>query len=260
MTKPPQTREPATLPQRIRSDIERKILSGQWRSGHRVPFEHELMQQYGCSRMTVNKALTHLAAAGLIVRRRRAGSFVAQPRAQSVVLEIPDIQADIQSRGQTYGLVLLSRRRRRPRKEQTDEQALAKEGDLLALRCLHLANGRPFALEDRLISLVAVPLAAAVDFSVEPPGSWLLAHVPWTRAQHRISALNADREVAGHLKLSPQAACLVLERKTWRDTEPITFVRQIFPGDAYDLIAQFAPTTPRGALDGQNGPQASAPK
>ncbi len=53
------------------------------------PYEHELMAQYGCARMTVNRAIASLASAGLIERRRRAGSFVAQPRMQSAVLENP---------------------------------------------------------------------------------------------------------------------------------------------------------------------------
>lgn len=51
----------STLHQRIRADIGERIRSGAWSPGHRIPFEHELMAQYGCSRMTVNKALSPLA-------------------------------------------------------------------------------------------------------------------------------------------------------------------------------------------------------
>ena len=59
---------------RIQNDVERSILSGEWPPGHRIPFEHELTVQYGCSRMTVNKALTDLVKRGLIERRRKAGT------------------------------------------------------------------------------------------------------------------------------------------------------------------------------------------
>ena len=62
-----------TLYKTIRQDIERRILTGEWPPGHRIPFEHEIMARYGCSRMTVNKALSELAQADLIERRRRAG-------------------------------------------------------------------------------------------------------------------------------------------------------------------------------------------
>jgi GntR family transcriptional regulator, histidine utilization repressor len=233
--------ESATLHRRIRSDIERRILTGEWRPGDRIPVEHELMAKYQCARMTVNKAIASLADAGLIVRRRRAGSFVAQPRIQSVVLEIPDIQAEITARGEQYALRLLARRRRKPIGNRPEEKTLAGRGDLLALRCLHLANGRPFALEERLISLASVPEAQHVDFTAESPGKWLLGHVPWTQAEHRITAVNADRDTAQTLDIEPRAACLALERRTWRAAEHITHVRQIFPGTHYDLIARFAP-------------------
>jgi len=53
-----------TLHLQIRSNIEKQILSGAWKPGHRIPFEHELVQQYGCSRMTVNKAIGELVNVG----------------------------------------------------------------------------------------------------------------------------------------------------------------------------------------------------
>ncbi len=229
------------LHRRIRADIERRILTGEWHPGDRIPFEHELMAQYRCARMTVSKAIASLVEAGLIVRRRRAGSFVAQPRIHSVILEIPDIQAEITARGEHYGLRLLSRRRRKPVASSPEEKTLAGKGDLLALRCIHLANGRPFALEDRLISLASVPQAEHVDFTVESPGTWLLGHVPWTQAEHRITAVNADRDTARTLDIGLHTACLALDRRTWRASAHITHVRQLFPGTHYDLIARFTP-------------------
>ncbi|MDZ4372108.1 MAG: GntR family transcriptional regulator, partial [Phenylobacterium sp.] len=54
------------LHQRIRGDIEARIRSGEWPPGYRVPFEAELMTEYGCARMTVSKAMSALADAGLI--------------------------------------------------------------------------------------------------------------------------------------------------------------------------------------------------
>jgi GntR family histidine utilization transcriptional repressor len=39
------------------------------------------------------------------------------------------------------------------------------------------------------------------------------------------------------------AACLEIERWTWRVDAPVTRVRQLFPGDRYDLVAEFNPGT-----------------
>jgi GntR family transcriptional regulator, histidine utilization repressor len=231
---------PGALHQRIRSDIEAKILSGEWGPGHRIPFEHELTEQYGCSRMTVSKAITTLAEAGLIERRRRAGSFVARPRVHSAVLDIPDLKSEIEGRGEAYGFQLLSCDRRPA--QGADEAELAGGRALLALRGLHFAAGRPFALEDRLISLRAAPEAARIDFAQVSPGAWLLEHIPWTEAENRISALAADAETARLLALPPKAACLAVERRTWRAGLGVTRVLQVFPGGVYDLVAHFGPS------------------
>jgi len=228
----------SSLYEKIRKNIEDKILTGAWAPGHRIPFERDLMAQYGCARMTVNRAIASLVDAGLIVRRRRVGSFVAQPHIRSLILDIPDIKADVVARGGSYGLRLLSRKVRKALR--ADEKALAGQGPVVVLRCLHLANGRPFALEDRIINLKAVPAAEVADFSVDPPGTWLLDHVPWTEAEHRITAINADAATARVLDVPPGEACLMLERRTWRGKANITAVRQIFLGATYDLIARFS--------------------
>ena len=227
----------SSLHEKIRETIEGKILSGAWAPGYRIPFERDLMSQYGCARMTVNRALASLVDAGLIVRRRRVGSFVAQPHIRSVILDIPDIKADVVARGGSYGLRLISRKVRKA--ARADEKALAGQGPVVVLRCLHLANGRPFALEDRIINLKAVPAAATADFSVAPPGTWLLVHVPWTEAEHRITAVNADAATSEILDVPAGEACLMLERRTWRGKANVTAVRQIFVGATYDLIARF---------------------
>jgi GntR family histidine utilization transcriptional repressor len=230
-----------TLHQIIVSEIEGRILSGEWPPGYRIPYEHELMTHYGCARMTVNKALAGLVKSGLIVRRQRAGSFVAHPRPPSAILDIPDIQADIERRGMVYAMRLLSRRRRKPVVRDEAESQLAGGGELLDLTCLHLGDGRPFALEERLISLASVPEAESVDFVEIAPGTWLLGHVPWTEAEHRIAAITADRRLADLLDIAPGAACLALSRRTWRGGDHITHVVQYFPGSGFDLVARFTP-------------------
>lgn len=229
------------LHQRIYADIEGRILAGDWRPGRRVPSEAELGAEYACARMTVNRALSELARRGLVVRRRRAGTFVAEPGLQSAVLAIPDLQAEIEGRGQVYGYHRLKRRIRSAVAQDAEELELAGHGELLELECLHEADGQPLAFERRLISLEAVPEAACTDFAEEPPGGWLLRSAPWTAAENRISAIAADAVVASALGLNGGAPCLEVERHTWREDRAVTRVWQTFPGSAYHLVARFEP-------------------
>lgn len=232
---------PQALYQRIRADLEDKILSGRWPPGHRIPFEHELVESYQCSRMTVNKVLSGLAAAGIIERKRRVGSFVAKPVVQSAVLHIPDIQAEIAKRGEAYDYELIARKRRKATKDDLERLGTERGCDVLVLSCRHIAKGRPFAYEERLINLDVVPPAVEIDFAQTPPGTWLLGHVPWSEAEHQITATLADEKARQALALKKPSACLVVERRTWRKNKVITSVRVTYPNDLYRLTARFTP-------------------
>jgi GntR family transcriptional regulator, histidine utilization repressor len=236
----PQRADERSLSLRISGDLAARIRRGDWRPGFRIPFEHELTAQYGCARATANKAVLSLVAAGLVERRRRAGSFVARPHLQSAVLQIPDIEAEISGRGQAYGYDLLLRRERQG-SSSPDESALGAKGRVLQIHCRHLANGRPLAVEERIVNLEVVPEAGGQDFTTQAPGPWLLAHVAWSEARHQIEAINPPKALAARLGVAPADACLSVKRWTWREGEGVTFVRQIFPGASYDLVARFTP-------------------
>ena len=230
-----------SLHQRILSEIEARILSGEWRPGHRIPFEHELTTQYNCSRMTVNKVMTQLAKAGLIERRRRAGSFVTRPHSQSAVLAIQTPKAEVQALGLPYRHEVVRRGRRKSTPADRQRLGLAAPGPVLALLCRHFAGPRPFCYEERIINLAAVPEADRVDFAVVAPGTWLVERVPWSSAENRIKAIGADAAEAEALQVAVGTPCLVVERQTWSLDAPVTAVRLLYPGSDYELVARFAP-------------------
>jgi len=230
------------LHQRILSDIQNRILSGEWVAGQKIPVEHEFMKQYKCSRMTVSKVLTQLANARMIERHRKLGSFVSRPHSQSAVLTINDIKADVAALGQPYSFEILHRARRRSTREDKALLGSEKSIPVLELVCLHMAGEQPFCFEQRLINLEAVPQVAKLSFTDEPPGTWLLHSVPWMLAQHRIRAAEASRKVAAALKIRPKSPVLTVERTT-RSAEStgITFVRLDYPAELHELVASFAP-------------------
>lgn len=231
----PDTSDTVSVSERIRLDLERQILSGGLKPDDRIPLERELMEIYDCSRMTVNKAVSELASRGLIVRRKRAGSFVAHPPSDSTILDIPDIRLDLERKGHVYGYQLLCRAVRAAK--GAEEAALAgRDGRLIELRGVHRADGQPFGYERRLVSLSAVPEIEAEDFAETPPGTWLLGHVPWSQAEHRIFAVGAEGDIAAHLDIAEGAPCLMLERRTWLNGMPVTHVWQTFPGDRHSFV------------------------
>lgn len=188
-----------------------------------------------------------LAEAGLVERRKRAGTFVAAPRIHSAVLDIPDIGDLVRSRGEQYRYQQIDRAMRASRAVHPAEAIFSSR--LAELTGLHCADGEAFAHEFRLVAIAAVPNILKADFGTDPPGSWLLREVRWTRATHRITAVNPDPVVANALGIDRATACLRLERTTWDEHRPITYTRQTFVGHRYDLVAEFGAqgSTPRGS-------------
>lgn len=231
-----------SLHQRILSDLQQLILTGEWAPGCKIPIEQELMKQYNCSRMTVSKVLTQLANARMIERRRKSGSVVSRPAAQSAVLTIPDIKAEVAALGQPYRFEILRRARRRSSTEERGVLGVERAIPVVEIVCCHYAGPRPFCLEQRVINLDAVPESAEETFEQTSPGTWLLQRVPWTLAEHRIRAAEADAEMARVLKIRAKSAVLMIERTTRSaQATPITFVRLIYPADQHELVATFSP-------------------
>lgn len=240
---PPAEETAEALPRygEIRRELERAIVSGQWPPGHRVPPEQELVKRYGCSRMTVNKALSALAATGLIVRRRRSGSFVAAPVNEANVLQVRPVEEDVRRNNKQYRLQVVQRAVRKATERDAARLAVAAGTPVLALACVHFADGRPFAAEERLINLAAVPSAGDQAFNDVSPGHWLLTKVPWSEAEHHIRAVNADAAMAAALDIDVRDACLVVERRTANAGQPVTHVILSYPGERHALVARFNP-------------------
>jgi GntR family transcriptional regulator len=79
----------APLYEQIAATLRRRITSGKVAIGDSLPTEAALCERYGVSRHTAREALRRLRDAGLITRRRRAGSTVTASSAASPAFTLP---------------------------------------------------------------------------------------------------------------------------------------------------------------------------
>ena len=229
------------LHEQIRRAVCAPIVSGAWQPGQRVPSEHELMALFGASRMTVNRAMRALADDGLIVRRRRTGSVVASAAGDRAVMSMGSIRAAVEVGGQVYSYECLARHRARATDDIAGRFKIAAGTPLLNLSWRHVADSRPAALEDYWINLAAIPEAADEMFDTMPPGEWLAARLPWSKSRYVVTAANAGVATAKLLDLEPGTACLKIDRRSWRNGVPATFVTCLYPGAGHALTGEVAP-------------------
>ena len=229
------------LYEQIRRAIEERVLSGAWAPGTRVPPEHQLMELFAASRMTVHRALTALAEEGVVERRRRTGTVVAQPLTEHPIVGILSIPEEVERSGRTHSFRLLHRRIGRAARLAVRWLDTPPPGPLLHLHLLHLADGVPHAFEDRLIHLASVPAARDADFAQTPPGTWLLHQATWSEADHTIGAVGATAVEAQRLAIPVGEPCLEIVRRTWLQDHEVTRVRLLYPGERHLFRQRFGP-------------------
>ena len=221
--------------QSIKTEMREWIQTGIWETGSLIPGEATLAKQFGCARATVNRALRELAEEGKLDRRRKAGTRVITPEGRSVNFEIPRIRLEIEETGAAYRYALLLREVVVPPADVLSKLEITPELPTLHLCCLHYANEAPFQYEDRWINLKSIPEAEQEKFEKISPNEWLVKHVPWTDAEHILSAHNADAEKAELLSLAERDALFVVQRRTWRKENLVTYVRLYYPGRFYQM-------------------------
>jgi len=227
--------------QQIRRAIARPIVTGEWPPGTRIPAELDLTKRFRTSRMTVGKAVQSLAQEGFVERKRKLGTVVAVRAHERPVFEIWDVADLVRKSGATYAYRLLECTKLKPDDERRELLGVSGRTPTLWMLCLHSSNGSPFQLEERLINIDAAPGVTCRPLESVGPGLWLLAHVPWTDAEHKISARECPSNMAAHLDKKAGAACLVVERRTWNKGTPVTFARLWHCGINHSLVGHFEP-------------------
>lgn len=209
----------------IHLELLRRINEREWPPGSVVPNEADLAAQFGCARTTVHRAMRELAEAGLIDRKRKAGTRVALLPISRVVLDIPIIRLEVEQRNAEWSYGLIRQVVQAAPPSITSRLGLERGTRMLHVTSVHFADNHPFLHEDRWINIDALPELASVDFSRVSANEWLIQNAPYTSGDIAFSASNADADLAEALQASEGAALFVVDRITWNRGVPITVVR-----------------------------------
>lgn len=189
------------------------------------------MAMFGASRMTVHAVVRELQALGYLVRGQGKGSFVAEPRAHHSLISVPDPAEQIRERGQDYEfkIILKAQRPLVAGDGLAERLGIGTAVDHLVL--LHLGNGAPAILEDRLVNPAMMPGLLDLDLAALSPFAWLMRRYPFPDSRHLIRAIGADEQDAARLGVAVGAPCLELSRITSVAGTPVTSVRLLHIGE-----------------------------
>lgn len=231
---------PSALYQRVKQYISEQVQVGAWKSGERIPSEMMLVEQLGVSRVTVNRALRELADQGKLIRISGVGTFIAEPKPESALLNITDIAAEIRARGHRYSCKVLTHTSERATGEIATALELTTRTVVYHLTCVHYENDVAMQIEDRYVNPKVAPEFAKQSFEEITPAQWLLNSVPLTEIEHVVDALMPTSTEASLLQISTGVPCLVLIRRTWSGSATVTFARFIHVGQRSRLAGRYA--------------------
>jgi GntR family histidine utilization transcriptional repressor len=227
--------------QQVKNHIHDYIERGDWTPGRKITSENELVRELGVSRMTVNRALRELAAEGLLTRVQGVGTFVADRRAQSEVVQIRNIADEVRERGHVHRSSVRELRAVEAMPAVAKALGLAPRSKVFRSLVVHSENDVPIQVEDRYVNPKTAPKYLGVDFEQITTSEYLINIAPITEVRHVIEAIRPDRKVSKLLQIEANEPCLRLFRRVWSYGVPSSCAWLTYPGTRYLMVAQFAP-------------------
>jgi GntR family histidine utilization transcriptional repressor len=234
--------QPTAAYARVKSHLKSGLEDGRWPPGTLMPSEAELVEQFGVSRMTVNRAVRELQAEGLVERVQGVGTFAVQPYRASSTLTIRDLHTEITERGHRHHADV-----RVVQAEKIVAGSLAQRlglpigSKVFHTLIVHHEDGVPLLCEDRYVNPARAPEYLKVDFTKTTPTNYLLAVAPLWEAQYSIEAGTPTEQEAQLLGIAKREPCLIIVRRTESQGTPITVARLVHPGSRYTLEGSFKP-------------------
>ena len=197
----------------VRERLVERIRSGQWKPGQLIPNEFEIAAEFGVSQGTARKAISELAAEGLVLRRQGRGTFVVEHTPAHVLFRFFNIFDDAGT-----AVIPDSREANASLAEADAEErrvlGLGPSARVIRITRTRTRDGAPFIVETIALpealfpGLVDRPEVANTLYDLFQKEYGVLV----MRTDDRLSAVAADADAAAQLGIAPGTPLLRIDR------------------------------------------------
>lgn len=225
--------------QRIKDFVLAQIQSGEWQQGQAVPGEEALARTFAVSRMTVNRAMRELSDSGVVVRVQGSGTFVAQSKHQSTIVEIRNIADEVAARGHRHRSELHRLERCKADAALAAQFQLPPGHALFHSVVVHFEDDVAIQAEDRYVNPAVAPDYLDMDFRTQTPNEYLMRVAPLQSVKFVIEAQAAPASVNEMLQMEAREPCLVLRRQTFSNGQVASVATLWHPASRYQFAGSF---------------------
>jgi GntR family transcriptional regulator len=239
---------PIPLHHQVYLDLLAALDAAEWRPGERLPTERDLASRYGCSLITVRRALGELAREQRIERTRGRGTYVLHPRIDRDFAGELSFTEEMQQRGLDPETRLLASRPESAGEAVASALGLELGSPTLYLERLRVAGGEPLLLEqvhlpaERFPGLLASDLehGSLYDLLTERYG------VRVAKAREVLEPVLLRAREARLLDRKPGSPALLVEGiASTSDGTPVEFGRTFVRGDRTRYYVERVVVRPR---------------
>lgn len=208
--------------------------------GHAIPPERTLAETFQTSRTTVRQALQELVAEGQLERFQGSGTFVAKPKV-SQLLQLTSHTEDMRAQGLEPSSQLLGVDTIRADAPLAERLKIRRGMRVVKIERLRMANQEPMAIETTHLAEKRFPALASRFAEGSSLYELLSAEygVDLADAEETIETAVADPFEADLLKTEVGMPLLMLSRHSFdQDGQPVEWVRSVYRGDRYKLVAR----------------------
>ncbi len=138
---------PVPLHHQVYLDLVTALDAGEWKPGDQLPTERDLAERYGCSLITVRRALGELVREQRLERTRGRGTFVLHPRIDRDMEGHLSFTDEMRLRGMEPSTRIVASRPQSAGVAVAAALGLEPGSPILYLERLRLADGEPLLLE-----------------------------------------------------------------------------------------------------------------
>lgn len=226
--------------------LRQQIEKGVFKPEEKLPSENELAKKFDVSRVTIRRALQSLESDDIIYRCQGLGSFVSDDRTSHNLVKLTDFNEDMAKAGIKASSVVKKFLTVEAPDWLADKLLLEKGSKVLQIDRLRLGDDQPVAFDSTWLPIFYGQLLNEETLSNSTIYGVLEQDydIPVIKGCYKMSAVNADTELANALNVQENSPLFLIDRRTFTIGEkPLYYQKRYYRNDkvVYEMTLERNP-------------------